>query len=365
MNCERALPSLIFLAASFCAVYAQNMLGTGGSAGSFSAVELPLPPCEQIATSMCDTPRVKNHCPQICGGANANVNSNTNVNSGSVNTNTNMNSGNNVQTVTSTAAPAPTPAPAPAPTPAPAPSPTVATGNTEASRRRTTTQSPAPAPAPMPMPMPAPAPAPVSQPSPNNGEEDNGKHKHRHGKKNEETTTDTTADEGVGKHHKNKKNREETSAPAPGPAPASNPAPAPAPVSNSKPSGNCNKVDPCVPKSTADAGFKSRCQAAGIAATCLDKCRYDVTWEELKKAMLSKKCPIDGMRDYLKAGANNQDNRSCCQTKGVTEGKRAFCHPFCNPNGSEWPGPHEGAKYLPCASEMSAIMNCHWAGLTS
>jgi len=135
-------------------------------------------------------------------------------------------------------------------------------------------------------------------------------------------------------------------------------------VARSQSNKNCNKVDPCVDKAVADEGFKKRCQAAGIKDTCWDKCRYDITFDELKKAMLSKLCPMDGMRAYLQCGANSQDNRSCCTQTGVLEGKRAFCHPFCNPTGAEWPAPNQAMKYLPCASQMNAIMRCHWAGLT-
>jgi len=60
-----------------------------------------------------------------------------------------------------------------------------------------------------------------------------------------------------------------------------------------------------------------RCKKRGIKETCWEKCRYDVTFDELKKAMMSKQCPIAGMRDYLKAGANEQDNRLCCDKTGT------------------------------------------------
>jgi len=96
----------------------------------------------------------------------------------------------------------------------------------------------------------------------------------------------------------------------------------------------------------------------------LDKCKYDVTFDELKKAMLGKQCPIGGMRTYLQCGANSQDNRSCCEKTGVLEGKRAFCHPFCNPNGAEWPASNQAMKYMPCAGQLNAIMRCHHAGLS-
>jgi hypothetical protein len=126
---------------------------------------------------------------------------------------------------------------------------------------------------------------------------------------------------------------------------------------------HCDKITPCVKKETADEGFRSRCKAAGIPDTCLDKCRYDVTFEEMKKAMLGKQCPMDKMRDFLICGSKNQDNRACCQQAGLLDGKKAFCHPFCNPSGNEWPTSNP-VKYLPCASEMAGMMQCHWAGLT-
>jgi len=130
-------------------------------------------------------------------------------------------------------------------------------------------------------------------------------------------------------------------------------------------SSNCNKIDPCVDVATANAGFLERCKAKGIKETCLDKCRYDVTFDELKKAMLGGKCPIAGMRDFLKCGANGNDNRACCEKTGVLEGKRDFCFPFCNPDGDTWPAQKEAMKYLPCASQMAQIMKCHWAGIES
>jgi len=80
--------------------------------------------------------------------------------------------------------------------------------------------------------------------------------------------------------------------------------------------------------------------------------------------MLSKQCPMDQMREYLKCASNNQDNRMCCQQTGLLEGKKAFCHPFCNPSGAEWPTSGQAMKYLPCSAEMGAMMTCHWAGLT-
>jgi len=133
---------------------------------------------------------------------------------------------------------------------------------------------------------------------------------------------------------------------------------------SNKSNKNCNKVDPCVDLAKANEGFRKRCQDAGIKDTCWEKCKYDVTFDELKKAMLGKQCPIDGMRTYLQCGANSQDNRACCEKTGVLEGKRAFCYPFCNPNGADWPGQNQAMKYMPCAGQLNAIMRCHWAGLS-
>jgi len=305
-------------------------------------LDLPLPPCEQIARSMCDTDRVKLKCPQLCNGnANINANSNTNMNNGNTNTNANANANVNANP------PPPTTSSSPSTTTASTTTrttPTTRTTTTSSSQNNNQQNQP----------------QPQFQPSVQNNVEPSKKHKDRAKKTSAGVEEDNSTTE---KHHKkhHTKKHEATDAPNSG---NNNPNPPSNPNSNRKNNANCNKVDPCVDKQTADAGFRQRCQSANIASTCLDKCRYDITFAELKKAILSKDCPMDQMRDYLKAGANNQDNRGCCKAKGVTEGKREFCHPFCNPNGNEWPGPKEGGKYLPCASQMNAIMNCHWAGLT-
>lgn len=81
---------------------------------------------------------------------------------------------------------------------------------------------------------------------------------------------------------------------------------------------------------------------------------------KLQDAVLSGKCPISDMRDYLRCASNDRNNTYCCYNKNVLNGGRDVCEPFCNVESDNWPERADG-KYLRCITQFDSIMKCHWA----
>jgi len=127
--------------------------------------------------------------------------------------------------------------------------------------------------------------------------------------------------------------------------------------------GKCDKRSPCVSMEEANKKFYDRCAATNgaLKESCYPHCRYDEDTATMKKAFMGGPCPLSQLRTYLSAAANNKDNTGCCADTGVmSQKKTGNCGCFCFPSGPVWPGKGEAAKYAPCVSVLTGIMQCHY-----
>ncbi|VDM99373.1 unnamed protein product, partial [Thelazia callipaeda] len=116
---------------------------------------------------------------------------------------------------------------------------------------------------------------------------------------------------------------------------------------------------PCVTLSEANSIF-SQCCLNKLPIGCQQLCKYDVTKNEIKEAIVKGLCRITYVVSILACASDGHDNSECCKYKAIAAKSGPQCEAFCRP---EIEIKELGMQHLVCQRIFSDLVNCHMSGL--
>uniref|UniRef100_A0A0K0F4P0 DB domain-containing protein n=1 Tax=Strongyloides venezuelensis TaxID=75913 RepID=A0A0K0F4P0_STRVS len=121
---------------------------------------------------------------------------------------------------------------------------------------------------------------------------------------------------------------------------------------------------PCIPMSEANLRLSTCCKNKNMPVGCQELCRYDVTEEEVKRALNTGKCSLLNVAPFLECAADRKDNINCCKSKNIAGKSGPQCEVFCSANKSG-PNPYGilGIQHIVCGQTMYDLLQCHLSGL--